>query len=45
VRPRLALPFLIALSALLTASAAPAGWRDKPGAFDYYVLVLGWAPS
>jgi ribonuclease T2 len=45
VRPRLALPFLIALSALLTASAAPAGWRDKPGAFDYYVLVLGWARS
>jgi ribonuclease T2 len=45
VRPRLALPFLIALSALLTASAAPAGWRDKPGAFDYYVLVLGCAQS
>jgi ribonuclease T2 len=41
VRPRLALPFLIALSALLTASAAPTGWRDKPGAFDYYVLALG----
>jgi ribonuclease I len=45
MRPRFALPFLIALSAGLATSAAPAGWHDKPGAFDYYALVLGWAPS
>jgi ribonuclease T2 len=38
---RRAVAVLIALAALLAAG----GWRDKPGAFDYYVLVLGWVPS
>jgi ribonuclease T2 len=43
-RPRLALPFLIALL-ILAVGDARAFERNKPGAFDYYTLVLGWAPS
>jgi ribonuclease T2 len=42
--PRLALAALIAL-AILVAGGAHAFERNKPGEFDYYVLVLGWAPS
>ena len=30
---------------MLVADATHAFERNKPGAFDYYVLVLGWAPS
>ena len=33
------------LSVLLSASGAPAFDRDRPGVFDYYVLVLGWSPT
>jgi ribonuclease T2 len=33
------------LTVLLSASGAPAFDRDRPGVFDYYVLVLGWSPS
>jgi ribonuclease T2 len=42
---RRATPILCALVALLLVSGATAFERDKPGAFDYYVLVLGWSPS
>jgi ribonuclease T2 len=44
-RFRLALLVLIALSALLAGGEAYAFERNKPGEFDYYVLVLSWAPS
>jgi ribonuclease T2 len=33
------------LTVLLSASVAPAFDRDRPGVFDYYVLVLGWSPT
>jgi ribonuclease T2 len=33
------------LTVLLSASSAPAFDRDRPGVFDYYVLVLGWSPT
>ncbi len=33
------------LTVLLSASGAPAFDRDRPGVFDYYVLVLGWSPT
>ena len=43
LRPRLVLLFL----ALLVGASceAQALERNTPGEFDYYVLVLGWAPS
>jgi ribonuclease T2 len=40
-----ALPCLAALACLLATSGAGAFERNKPGAFDYYVLVLSWMPS
>jgi len=33
------------LTVLLSASSAPAFDHDRPGVFDYYVLVLGWSPT
>ena len=42
---RRALPFLIVLACLFTQRAAWSAERNKPGAFDYYVLVLSWMPS
>jgi ribonuclease T2 len=36
---------LLATTVLLTAVGVAAFERDKPGQFDYYVLVLGWSPS
>ena len=33
------------LTVLLSASDAQAFDRDRPGVFDYYVLVLGWSPT
>ncbi len=44
--PRLRLALLLPLALLMvTNSAARAFERNTPGEFDYYVLVLGWAPS
>lgn len=40
-----ALPILAAVACLLAGSASGAFERNKPGAFDYYVLVLSWMPS
>jgi ribonuclease T2 len=34
-----------ALTVLLSASSASAFDRNRPGIFDYYVLVLGWSPT
>ena len=42
---RLALSFLLVLACLFTQRAAWSAERNKPGAFDYYVLVLSWMPS
>jgi ribonuclease T2 len=42
-RPSLALFFVIALG--IAEGDAQAFARNTPGEFDYYVLVLGWAPS
>ena len=42
---RRALPFLVALACLFTEGGAWSAERNKPGAFDYYVLVLSWTPS
>jgi ribonuclease T2 len=36
---------LAAFAALLSACGAETTEGDKPGVFDYYVLVLGWSPS
>lgn len=33
------------LTVLLSANGAAAFDRDRPGVFDYYVLVLGWSPT
>ena len=44
-RLRLALPVLLALSALLLACDGGSSERDEPGEFDYYALVLSWTPS
>jgi ribonuclease T2 len=33
------------LTVLLSASSASAFDRNRPGIFDYYVLVLGWSPT
>jgi ribonuclease I len=33
------------LTVLLSASSASAFDRNRPGVFDYYVLVLGWSPT
>ena len=30
---------------LAAASPAPAGFSDRPGDFDYYVLALSWSPT
>ncbi len=35
----------VAVFALSVPHAGTAGVRDKPGAFDYYTLVLSWSPS
>ena len=43
LRPRLVLFFLAFLVG--TSCEAQALGRNTPGEFDYYVLVLGWAPS
>jgi len=42
---RSALPFVLTLLVLLMGSDASARERNKPGEFDYYVLVLSWSPS
>ncbi|MGH6805141.1 MAG: ribonuclease T2 family protein [Methyloceanibacter sp.] len=42
---RRALVFLIVLVCLFTQRSAWGAERNKPGAFDYYVLVLSWMPS
>ena len=42
---RRGLPFLIVLACLFTETGAWGAGRNKPGAFDYYVLVLRWTPS
>jgi len=42
---RRALSFLFVLACLFTQRAAWSAERNKPGAFDYYVLVLSWMPS
>lgn len=33
------------LTVLLSAGSASAFDRNRPGVFDYYVLVLGWSPT
>ena len=44
--PRLSLTLPLFLALLMVAnSEARAFERNIPGQFDYYVLVLGWAPS
>src|SRR4029079_4578372 len=43
LRPRLVLFFLAFLVG--TSCEAQALGGNTPGEFDYYVLVLGWAPS
>ncbi len=40
-----ALPLLAGLAALCIGHGAVARDRDRPGAFDYYVLALSWSPS
>lgn len=35
----------LTLIATLGMGQAAAQERDRPGRFDYYVLVLGWSPS
>jgi ribonuclease T2 len=42
---RLAPSFLLVLACLLMQGGAWSAERNKPGAFDYYVLVLSWMPS
>ena len=42
---RRALPVLVALACLFTEGGAWSAERNKPGAVDYYVLVLSWVPS
>ena len=42
---RRALSFLFVLACLFRQRAAWSAERNKPGAFDYYVLVLSWMPS
>lgn len=42
---RRALTYLIALACLFAQGAAWGAERNKPGDFDYYVLVLSWMPS
>ncbi|MGH6736181.1 MAG: ribonuclease T2 family protein [Methyloceanibacter sp.] len=36
--------FLV-IAALTVAASTVAFGRDRPGVFDYYVLVLGWSPT
>ena len=43
LRPRLVL-FFLGLSVVANGEAQ-AFERNTPGEFDYYALVLGWAPS
>ena len=45
--PRLkhVLPAVAVLACLLAGSAVHASVRNRPGVFDYYVLVLSWMPS
>jgi ribonuclease T2 len=45
--PRHSLACLLHLALLATLCGGPAAaWQqDRPGRFDYYVLVLGWSPS
>lgn len=42
---RRGLPFLVVLACLLTEGGSWGAERNRPGAFDYYVLVLSWMPS
>jgi len=42
---RRGLPFLIVFACLFPRGAAWSAERNKPGEFDYYVLVLSWMPS
>ncbi|HZP08344.1 ribonuclease T2 family protein [Methyloceanibacter sp.] len=42
-RPRASVALAVVLSAVLAHGAI--AFDNKPGDFDYYVLVLGWAPS
>jgi ribonuclease T2 len=44
-RSRLAIVLAVASLASLPAGAARSAEGDRPGAFDYYVLVLTWSPS
>jgi len=39
------LPLVAVLACLLAQGGAWSGPGNQPGAFDYYVLVLGWTPS
>jgi ribonuclease T2 len=40
-----ALPLSLAFFAMLWVAQGAAPERNKPGEFDYYVLVLGWSPT
>ncbi|MGV1014496.1 MAG: ribonuclease T2 family protein [Methyloceanibacter sp.] len=42
---RLLLSFILVLLVALSANTAHAATNDRPGAFDYYTLVLTWTPS
>ncbi|MEX2166654.1 MAG: ribonuclease T2 [Methyloceanibacter sp.] len=44
-RWRFLIAYLITLFAALSISETRAAENDRPGEFDYYVLVLTWAPS
>jgi ribonuclease T2 len=44
-RASLALTVAFALAAVLGQGEAHGFGRNKPGEFDYYALVLGWAPT
>jgi ribonuclease T2 len=44
-RPSLACLLPFALLTVLCARPAAAWEQDRPGRFDYYILVLGWSPS
>ena len=36
---------VLAFLAAVAAALGTVGQRDRPGAFDYYALVLGWSPT
>jgi ribonuclease T2 len=38
-------PFLFSLLVMAACTACDARERNRPGDFDYYVLVLGWSPA